>query len=245
MTRKLVAGLAAFGFTIVSGLASGVDAAAHKAAIDSGAKTIAFLGCGVERAYPADNRKLMDEVIKHGAVYSEYMPGTIPHQQNFPQRNRLISGTSLGIIVAEAGERSGALITAGFAGEHGRDVFAVPGNATSPLSRGTNDLIRDGALIAASAEDVIFALNKYMAPDMQGFGCADEVRRMKTERGIEALDGAESNIVKLLRDRGPQDIDAIAAQCALPAGEAGSLAVMLEVRGLLRRMDDGAYEFAD
>jgi len=170
MTRKIVAGLAAFGFTVVSGLAMGIDAIAHKTALEAGVKTIAFLGCGVEQAYPVCNRKLMDDVVSRGAVYSEYLPGTAPFQQNFPQRNRLISGTSAAVVVIEAGERSGALITARYAGEQGRDVFAVPGNATSPLSRGANALLRDGALIATSAEDIVFSLNRFIAPGDGGDG---------------------------------------------------------------------------
>ena len=246
MTKKLVSGLAAYGFTIISGLAAGIDAAAHIAAMEEGVKTAAFLGCGVERAYPVGNRKLMGEVIKRGAVYSEYMPGTAPLQWNFPQRNRLISGASAGIVVVEAGERSGALITAGFAGEQGRDVFAVPGNATNPLSKGANALIRDGALVAICAEDIVFAINEYMGHHghtQTGPGPGDR-KRAEMERIMESLSGEEQRVSRLLRDRGPQDIDSIAVQCAITAGEAGAIAVMLEVKGLLRRMSDGAYEFA-
>ena len=247
MTKKLVSGLAAYGFTIVSGLAAGIDAVAHRAAIDEGAKTIAFLGCGVERAYPASNRKLMDEVIKNGAVYSEYLPGTAPFQRNFPQRNRLISGASLGTVVIEAGERSGALITAGFAGDQGRDVFAVPGNATSPLSKGANALIRDGAQVATSAEDIVYALNRYIGPQGQTFVNLNpqDIKRIESERIMESLNAAERRVAKIVMDRGPQNIDAIAEQCAISAGDACALAVMLEIKGLLRRMEDGAYAFAD
>ena len=251
MTKKLVLGLAAYGFTIVSGLATGIDAYAHMAAIEGGAKTVAFLGCGVERAYPAINRKLMDDVIKNGAVYSEYLPGTIPFQRNFPQRNRLISGASLGTVVVEAGERSGALITAGFAGDQGRDVFAVPGNATSPLSQGTNALLRDGAQVVTAVEDIIYAMNKYIGSENREFFESAQSERKRIEKRIEfdramaSLDVSERLVAKIVKDRGPQDIDSIAAQCSISAGDAGALAVMLEVKGLFRRMEDGAYMFAD
>ena len=244
MTKKIVSGLVAYGFTIVSGLAAGIDAAAHKAALDEGGKTVAFLGCGVERVYPASNRELMGDIIMNGSVYSEYMPGTIPFQHNFPRRNRLISGASMGVVVVEAGERSGALITAGFAGEQGRDVFAVPGNATSPLSKGANALIRDGACIATSAADIIAALNIYAGQFEQTPGSASHRRSVEAERAMDSLSAPERGVARLLKNRGPQDIDAIAAQCAIAAGEAGSLAVMLEIRGVLRRMADGKYSYA-
>ena len=242
VTKKLVSGLAAYGFTIVSGLAAGIDAVAHRTAVEEGAKTIAFLGCGPEKAYPPGNARLMEDVIGCGAVYSEYPPGTLPFQQNFPQRNRLISGMSVGVIVVEASERSGALITAGFAGEQGRDVFAVPGNVTSPQSRGANALLRDGAMLAASAEDVALTLNRYMDYPVQLRLDDAESRRAETARQLGVLNGAERGAVRLLGERGPLDVDAIAALSRTPAGEAGALAVMLEIKGLLRRMADGKYE---
>ena len=244
-TKRLVEGLAAYGFSIVSGLAAGIDAAAHRAALDAGVKTIAFLGCGVDRVYPAGNRALMGDIIMNGSVYSEYLPGAIPLQQNFPRRNRLISGASLATVVVEAGERSGSLITAGFAGEQGRDVFAVPGNITSPLSKGSNALIRDGAYIATSAEDIVFALNKFMDPTCDNYANISERRRKEAELALESLNGAELALAQLLKNRGPQNIDDIADQCAIPVSEAGAVAILLEIKGILRRMPDGAYEFAD
>jgi DNA processing protein len=163
VAKTLAGDLAVRGYTIVSGMAMGIDAAAHAEALAAGGSTVAFLGCGVDRAYPASNRRLMGEIARHGEIYSEFMPGALPLQQNFPQRNRLISGMCAGVVVVEAGERSGALITAGFAGEQGRDVFAVPGNINSPLSRGTNALIRDGAIPVTSADDILEALNPFFA----------------------------------------------------------------------------------
>lgn len=273
VTKKLVAGLADYGFTIVSGMAMGVDAIAHESAIEAGARTVAFLGCGVERPYPAGNRRLMDAIVGHGAVYSEYPPGTAPYQYNFPQRNRLISGMSLGVVVIEASERSGSLITARFAGEQGRDVFAVPGNITSPLSRGSNALLRDGAMIATSADDIALSINHYISfgkprlssdngglgADNGGLGAGNkmrgagnahalsgirEARRKIIEGKIAALDKTELRIVRLLQACGPQDIDEIAARCGIKPGDTVSTVITLEIKGLLHRMADGKYEFA-
>ncbi|MDR3121691.1 MAG: DNA-processing protein DprA [Clostridiales bacterium] len=255
VTKKLVSGLVAYGFTIASGLAMGIDAAAHAEAIASGGKTIAFLGCGVEQAYPASNRRLMEEVLRRGAVYSEYPPGTPPLSYHFPQRNRLVSGMSLGVLVVEAGEKSGALITAGLAGEQGRDVFAAPGNITSPLSRGTNALLRDGAGLVTSAEDVVFALNPYFdggpwtgpPPSATAAASAKALTAARaaglTER-IEALDGPERDLARLLRDRGPLDHDALAALGGLGAREVGAAVIKLELKGLIRRTPNGLCEVA-
>ena len=245
MTRKITAGLAGLGFTIVSGLAAGIDAIAHKAALDAGAKTIAVLGCGVDRAYPYENRRLMDAVIEAGSVYSEYPPGSAPFQQNFPRRNRLICGMSIGIVVIEAGERSGALITAGYAGEQGRDIFAVPGNATSPMSKGANALLRDGAALVTSAEDIAFALNKYLCPSEISLFDIQEYKRAESERRLAALNPEELKIARCLQERGPQDIDGIAGFCRLQAGAAASAAVMLELKEIIRRQADGTYDFCD
>ena len=242
MTKKIVSGLAGYGYTIVSGLAAGIDSIAHRAAVESGAKTIAVLGCGVERAYPAGNRRLMEEVLRTGSVYSEYPPGTLPYQQNFPRRNRLISGMSAGVVVVEAGERSGSLITAGFAGEQGRDVFAVPGNATSPMSKGTNALLRDGAFVVTSAEDIVFSLNRYIDPAGADDGEYIKQKKVEFERRLETLSGPELDIVRALSENGPYNVDEIAGYCGIPAGVAGSLIIMMELKGALRRLSDGTYE---
>jgi len=243
MTKKIVAGLAGYGFAIASGLAAGIDAVAHKTALSEGAKTVAVLGCGVEKAYPYENRRLMEEVVAKGAVYSEYPPGSTPYQQNFPRRNRLISGMSIGVVVIEAGGRSGSLITAGYAGEQGRDIFAVPGNATSPMSAGTNALLRDGAAFATSAEDVAFALNKYMCPAEVSLFDIQEQKRADAERRLAGLGPEELRAARCLREHGPQAIDEFAVRCGMQAGAAASVAVILEIKGVLRRLVDGTYEF--
>ena len=152
---RLAVGLAVQGAVVVSGLAYGIDTAAHKGAIKGGGQTVAVIGCGVDYNYPAGNRELHRLIASHGAVVSEYPPGTRPFTSNFPIRNRIIAGLSRGTVVVEAGGRSGALITAGMAAESGRDVFAVPGSIFSPMSEGTNRLLRDGAKLCCGVADIL------------------------------------------------------------------------------------------
>lgn len=152
-------GLAANGVTIISGLAHGVDTVAHRAALDTGGRTLAVLGCGIDVMYPRDNAALAKEIAAHGAILSEFPLGTPPEAQNFPRRNRIISGLALGVLVVEAPEKSGALITSSFAAEQGRDVFAVPGNIFNPSSMGANRLIQDGAKPALTVEDILGEIN--------------------------------------------------------------------------------------
>lgn len=153
--ERIASEFAASGGLVISGMALGVDTAAHKAALRAGAKTVAVLGCGIDICYPYRNKRLMSEIIENGAVISEFIPGTPPDRQNFPIRNRILSGLALGVLVAEAPLRSGALITATYAEEQGRDVFAIPGDITNPLSHGTNRLIADGAKLVMSADDIL------------------------------------------------------------------------------------------
>ena len=157
-TKELVASLKDYDITIVSGLARGIDSAAHRAAIDNKLSTIAVLGSGLNCMYPPENSKLADQVAKHGAVISEFPMRTKPLKHNFPRRNRIISGLSKGVVVIEAAERSGALITVDFALEQGRDVFAMPGPVDSDSSYGTNRLIKQGAKLIDSAEDILSEL---------------------------------------------------------------------------------------
>jgi len=161
VTRRLVAGLVAHGFTIVSGMAYGVDAVAHQAAIDAGGKTIAVLGCGIDIIAPPSNARLYREIGEegHGAIVSEMPLGLKPDKGMFVARNRIISGLSLGVVVTEGAGDSGALITARNAGEQGREVFAVPGPITSPYSRGPAQLIKKGATLVESVEDILDEIN--------------------------------------------------------------------------------------
>ncbi len=158
VARALSRDLAAGGVTVVSGLAVGIDTEAHLGALEAGGWTLAVLGSGLDQVYPWENRQLADRIAEAGALITEFPPGTQPAAQNFPIRNRIISGLSLGVVVVEADEASGALITAGYAADQGRDVFAVPGPITSPQSRGTNRLIQDGAGLVTGADDILEAL---------------------------------------------------------------------------------------
>jgi DNA processing protein len=158
VARMLSTGLVGRGFTIVSGLARGVDTAAHRAALEGGGRTIAVLGSGIDVIYPPENDRLAGEIAASGAVVSEFPPGTRPEPGFFPRRNRLISGLSLGVVVVEAGQRSGALVTAHVAADQGREVFAVPGDITRAGSRGTHHLIQEGAKLVRDVEDILAEL---------------------------------------------------------------------------------------
>ena len=169
--------LARSGVTIVSGLARGVDAIAHKSALSYGGRTLAVMGCGVDRIYPPEHRSLARDLMNNGSLISDYAPGTPPDGVNFPPRNRIISGLSMAVIVIEAGERSGALITAGYAADQGREVFAVPGSIVAPQSKGTNRLIQNGARPLLEPRDVLEVLDEWLNcevhinPGFTGYRC--------------------------------------------------------------------------
>jgi DNA processing protein len=167
VTARLVAELAEAGITVVSGLARGIDSEAHRAALDGGGRTVAVLGSGVDVLYPPENRGLAQRIVEEGrgAIVSEFPLGTLPEPLNFPSRNRIISGLSLGVLVVEAGEKSGALITVAFALEQGREVFAVPGPITSRMSDGPNHLIKQGAKCVTSARDILEELDMQMVTE--------------------------------------------------------------------------------
>lgn len=158
IAAELAGGLCAAGFGISSGLALGIDAASHAAALDAGGRAVAVLGCGIDRRYPARNRELQARIEAAGVVVSEFPPGTPPVAANFPRRNRIISGLSLGVLVVEAARRSGSLITARLAAEQGRDVFAVPGSVRNPTSAGCHVLLRDGAVLVETVDDMLCEL---------------------------------------------------------------------------------------
>lgn len=161
VTRKLTRGLVEKGFTIVSGMALGVDTIAHQTALDCGGTTIAVLGCGIDIIYPPSNARLYHVISRSpgSAIFTEFAPGVRPTREQFPRRNRIISGLSLGVVVVEGTDRSGSLITARFAAEQGREVFAVPGPITSPYSRAPAILLKQGAILVESADDIIEELN--------------------------------------------------------------------------------------
>ena len=227
-THSIVTDLAAAGVTIVSGLALGIDAVAHSAALQAGGRTLAVLGSGVDQVYRLHNRQLGLGIINQGAIISEYPPGTMPTPTNFPPRNRLISGLSLGVLVIEAAPRSGALITADFALEQGRDVFAVPGNIFSLRSGGTHQLIRDGALLVCSADDVLEALHLQSATVQQEVTAA-------------VPDTAEEVALLRLVEHEPRHIDEIQRQSQIPMPVVSATMSLLELKGLVRQTQGMQY----
>jgi DNA processing protein len=219
---QLASDLARSGVTIVSGLALGVDALAHSAALEAGGRTIAVLGSGVDQPYPSSNRGLARRIVEQGALVSDYPIGTPPAAANFPPRNRLISGLSRGALVVEAGARSGALITVEFALEQGREVMAVPGSIFSRQSGGTLRLLRDGAALITCAEDVHAALEM----------TADCVQR--EARADIPADPVEAAILGLL-SHDPAPIDELGRAAGLPAPAVAAALTVLELKGLARQ----------
>jgi DNA processing protein len=213
--------LAAAGVTIVSGLALGVDAVAHQAALDAGGATVAVLGCGVDIVYPERNRTLTGRIATEGALISEYPPSRPPDAGNFPARNRIVSGLSLATLVVEAGVKSGALITAGFALEQGGDVFAVPGSIFSPLSEGTNLLIANGAGVARSADDILAALDLTRAAEQNAAR-----RSLPTDPTEAAL------LLHLAAE--PMHIDDLARAAGLGSADVARALTMMELKGLVQ-----------
>lgn len=217
--------LAEAGINIISGMARGIDTAAHRGALQGGGKTIAVLGCGVDVIYPRENGKIMIEITRAGAVVSEFPPGFPPEAWHFPVRNRVISALSKIVVVVEAAERSGALITAHVALEQGRDVMAVPGNITSKLSRGVNGLIKQGAVPVLGVEDILEEL---------GVGVIFPPGVGDPSEGLK-LTGVEQKLKQLI-DFEPVPLELIIQQSGLPAGEVMSALMFLEMKGLVRQL---------
>ena len=227
--------LGSTGFCIVSGLAQGIDAAAHRGALAAGAPTIAFLGHGIDRVYPACNRDLAHEVARHGALVSEFPLGTAPNRALFPQRNRLISGISLGTLVVEAARRSGSLITARLAAEQGREVFAIPGSIHNPLSRGCHQLIRQGAKLVEAAEDIVSELATLA-------GHLLEEMAAPTLPTVKTVD-TDEEYVKLLNTLGhdPVNIDELVERSGLTIDQVSSMLLILELEGKIEKLSGGRY----
>jgi DNA processing protein len=223
-TQKMARELARQGITVVSGMARGVDAAAHRGALMEQGSTIGILGCGVDIVYPRENRTLFAEMATHGALVSEFPMGTLPLAENFPRRNRIISGISQGILVVEAAEGSGSLITAQCALEQGRDVYAIPGNIQSSNSRGTNRLIKQGAKLVETAEDILEDL-----PQQSGL-CATAPPLPRT-----AFSPQEATIFSLL-SANTLHIDEIAARSALTVAEVSAILLRLELIGIVSQL---------
>jgi DNA processing protein len=227
--------LASRGFCIVSGLARGVDAAAHRGALDAGAATIAFLGHGIDRIYPAANRDLAREIAHHGALVSEVPLGTPPHKSLFPQRNRLISGISLGTLVVEAARQSGSLITARHAAEQGREVFALPGSIHNPLARGCHLLIREGAKLVETADDIVSELGPVAGHVIQN---AVESGSREIPREVPDDD------YRLLREslgHDPVTANELARNSGLTIEQVSSMLLILELEGEVESLPGGRY----
>jgi DNA processing protein len=218
------------GVTVVSGLARGVDTAAHRGALGAGGRTIAVLGSGVDVVYPPENRRLAADIVRAGAVVSQFPMGTAPLPLHFPARNRVIAGLTLGTVVVEAAERSGALITARCAGELGREVYAVPGNVSAPGSRGANALIQDGAKLVRGWEDVVAEWPAEWRRAIKAVPDAPDEPRA----GAPAEAG-ERAILTLLGDE-PIAVDAVVDRSGLPPGQVSAGLMALELRGLVRRV---------
>ena len=226
--------LARSGFCIVSGLAQGIDAAAHRGALAGGGKTVAVLGHGLDQVYPPQNAALADEIVRSGALITEYAEGTPPRRAHFPQRNRLIAGLSLGTLVVEAAVRSGSLITARLAGELGREVFAIPGSIHNPLARGCHRLLRQGARLVETADDILSELAPLLEHLMQNAAPTTDI----TER--KQYDG---DYLKLLDALGydPQTPDELAKKSGLTIDEVSSMLLILELDGAIDALPGGRF----
>ena len=234
IATRLATGLAMAGFTIVSGLARGIDAAAHRAALAAGGRTVAVLGGGLLKMYPPEHAQLAKEIAKSGAVLSESLPMQPPKSGSFPRRNRIVTGLCLGVIVVEAGERSGALISARMAMEQGREVFAVPGRVDSRMSRGCHRLISDGAKLVESIDDVLEELGPLANP-----------ARIDPETSIRhpaemKLSDQETNVLRAIGTE-KTEFDAVVVVTGLPPARVLATISVLEVRRLVRRVTGTSF----
>ena len=234
VARDLARGLVSLGFTVVSGMARGIDGSAHESALKAGGRTIAVLGSGVERAYPPEHEALYRHISENGAVISELPVGTRPMAFNFPARNRLISGCSLGVVVVEATEKSGSLITAALALEQGREVFAVPGEAGASRSRGAHQLIRQGAKLVETVNDII----EEIAPQLiRRAGTVPEPRA----RTLPPNAGENTRKVLILLQDNPLHVDQVIERTGLPPAQVLGILLDLELQGFIRQSPGKVY----
>jgi len=240
MATKLGAGLAQAGVTVVSGMARGIDSMAQQAALDAGGRTVAVLGTGVDVIYPPEHEALYHAIVERGAVLSQFPPGAEPAPGNFPVRNRIISGMSLGVVVVQAmSERSGSLITAKLALEQNREVYAVPGSAMSHAGRITNRLIKQGARLVEEAEDILEDLR----PQLPGFSLGAPRLKAEGESVSPELSSQEQRLYGLLPElgEGSVHVDALAAKSLLPVAEVSQHLLALELAGLVKKLPGNYY----
>ncbi len=224
-TEKIARDLARCGVTVVSGMARGIDATAHRACLQEGGETVGVLGNGIDVVYPRENQRLFDEMTRKGAIVSEFPLGTLPLAENFPRRNRIISGMATGVLVVEAAEGSGSLITAQCALEQGRDIFAVPGAIHAATSRGTNRLIKEGAILVESVTDILAELSPRQLP---------QVGELPTplRRGLSPREAAVYSCLSAT----PLHLDEIVTKCALTAGEVSAILLRFELDGVAAQL---------
>ena len=237
--RHFAAELGRRGLLVSSGLALGIDGAAHAGALDAGFPTLAVIGCGLDRLYPAQHRKLAHRVIDNGLIVSEYPPGTQPRAAFFPKRNRIISGLSRGVLVVEASLKSGSLITARLALEQGREVFAIPGSVHSPVARGCHQLIRQGATLVETADDVLEELGTWW--HMSDAGTEERVAPKGPD--LTGLDQREIAVFEAL-GYDPQSTDALSQATGLPADQLMQSLLLLELQGLANAAPGGYLKIA-
>jgi len=232
VTEEIVADLVRNRITIVSGLAKGIDGIAHQAALQNGGRTIAVAACGLDMVYPSDHVALARQIMNQGALVSEFPLGTRPKAEHFPQRNRVISGLSLGVLVVEAGEKSGALITARWAVEQNREVFAIPGSIFAMSSQGTNRLIQEGAKLVHRCSDILEELNLNMV-----------AQQMEMKAIVTATDDTESRLLSYLSKEATH-INDVCRRSGLPMSTVASTLAMLELKGLARQIGGMNYVLA-
>jgi DNA processing protein len=231
VAEEIAADLARNKITVVSGLAKGVDSVAHRTALEVGGRTIAVAGCGLDMVYPSDHVALARKIMEHGALISEFPLGTRPKAEHFPQRNRIMSGMSLGVLVVEAGEKSGALLTARWALEQDREVFAVPGSIFSPYSRGTNRLIQEGAKLVRNYADILEELNLTVA-----------TQQLEMKEVVPTTD-TEAQVLRYLSEEA-MHIDDLCRNSGLPIAAVSSTLTMLELKGLAKQAGGMNYVLA-
>jgi DNA processing protein len=238
MAERFGRELAQVGVTVVSGLARGIDAAAHRAALEIGGDTIAVLGCGVDRVYPGEHRVLQEAIGRDGTLLTEFPLGAPPLAHHFPRRNRLISGLALGVVVVEAGERSGSLITARLALEQGREVFAVPGNLGAGGSVGTNRLIKAGATLVERVDDILTSVAAQLDPSSLRPLCPSPSAGQPS--AAASLTTEEHALVGHVTDE-PRHMDELAVRAGRPVQQIAALLVSLEIKGVVRQLPGQFY----